>query len=227
MIIKLNDKVIIQLFNNNQIIFLFRNEEFIRRLNRANFEMKSSNLVVPTLKMPSTSSTSTSSSTVVQLQSHEQRNQAGKDVLSSSGGVRYHKLYSPTVPSVLSRLPDHNRLIPLSQGNRTQFRVCPPMQSSTTQQSSSSVSSSTTTNTALATPSSSNTNATTSASRPTTIHGPQSDLLINDDDIIFVREETRRNPIQTGPPLKRDATSPFSGQPPHPPPAKRPNTDTT
>ena len=220
MIIKLNDKVIIQLFNNNPIIFLFRNEEFIRRLNRANFEMKSSNLVVPTLMMPSASSTS--SSTVVQLQSHEQRNQAGKDVLSSSGGVRYHKLYSPTVPSVLSRLPDHNRLIPLSQGNRTQFRVCPP-----TQQSSSSVSSSTTTNTALATPSSSNTNATTSASRPTTIHGPQSDLLINDDDIIFVREETRRNPIQTGPPLKRDATSPFSGQPPHPPPAKRPNTDTT
>ena len=219
MIIKLNDKVIIQLFNNNPIIFLFRNEEFIRRLNRANFEMKSSNLVVPTLMMPSASSTS--SSTVVQLQSHEQRNQAGKDVLSSSGGVRYHKLYSPTVPSVLSRLPDHNRLIPLSQGNRTQFRVCPP-----TQQSSSSVSSSTTTNTALATPSSSNTNATTSASRPTTIHGPQSDLLINDDDIIFVREETRRNPIQTGPPLKRDATSPFSGQPPHPPPAKRPNTDT-
>ena len=215
MIIKLNDKVIIQLFNNNPIIFLFRNEEFIRRLNRANFEMKSSNLVVPTLMMSSTSST------VVQLQSHEQRNQAGKDVLSSSGGVRYHKLYSPTVPSVLSRLPDHNRLIPLSQGNRTQFRVCPP-----TQQSSSSVSSSTTTNTALATPSSSNTNATTSASRPTTIHGPQSDLLINDDDIIFVREETRRNPIQTGPPLKRDATSPFSGQPPHPPPAKRPNTDT-
>merc|ERR1712141_660935 len=167
--------------------------------------MKSSNLVVPTLMMSSTSSTSTSSSTVVQLQSHEQRNQAGKDVLSSSGGVRYHKLYSPTVPSVLSRLPDHNRLIPLSQGNRTQFRVCPP-----TQQSSSSVSSSTTTN------------ATTSASRPITIHGPQSDLLINDDDIIFVREETRRNPIQTGPPLKRDATSPFSGQPPHPPPAKRP-----
>ena len=186
MIIKLNDKVIIQLFNNNPIIFLFRNEEFIRRLNRANFEMKSSNLVVPTLMMSSTSSTSTSSSTVVQLQSHEQRNQAGKDVLSSSGGVRYHKLYSPTVPSVLSRLPDHNRLIPLSQGNRTQFRVCPP-----TQQSSSSVSSSTTTNTALATPSSSNTNATTSASRPTTIHGPQFDLLINDDDIIFVREETR------------------------------------
>ena len=220
MIIKLNDKVIIQLFNNNPIIFLFRNEEFIRRLNRANFEMKSSNLVVPTLMMSSTSSTSTS--TVVQLQSHEQRNQAGKDVLSSSGGVRYHKLYSPTVPSVLSRLPDHNRLIPLSQGNRTQFRVCPP-----TQQSSSSVSSSTTTNTALATPSSSNTNATTSASRPTTIHGPQSDLLINDDDIIFVREETRRNPIQTGPPLKRDATSPFSGQPPHPPEAKRRNTDTT
>ena len=222
MIIKLNDKVIIQLFNNNPIIFLFRNEEFIRRLNRANFEMKSSNLVVPTLMMSSTSSTSTSSSTVVQLQSHEQRNQAGKDVLSSSGGVRYHKLYSPTVPSVLSRLPDHNRLIPLSQGNRTQFRVCPP-----TQQSSSSVSSSTTTNTALATPSSSNTNATTSASRPTTIHGPQFDLLINDDDIIFVREETRRNPIQTGPPVKRDAASPFSGQPPHPPPAKRPNTDTT
>ena len=220
MIIKLNDKVIIQLFNNNPIIFLFRNEEFIRRLNRANFEMKSSNLVVPTLMMSSTSSTSTSS-TVVQLQSHEQRNQAGKVVLPSSGGVRYHKLYSPTVPSVLSRLPDHNRLIPLSQGNRTQFRVCPP-----TQQSSSSVSSSTTTNTALATPSSSNTNATTSASRPTTIHGPQSDLLINDDDIIFVREETRRNPIQTGPPLKRDAASPFSGQPPHPPPAKRPNTDT-
>ena len=220
MIIKLNDKVIIQLFNNNPIIFLFRNEEFIRRLNRANFEMKSPNLVVPTLMMPSASSTS--SSTVVQLQSHEQRNQPGKVVLPSSGGVRYHKLYSPTVPSVLSRLPDHNRLIPLSQGNRTQFRVCPP-----TQQSSSSVSSSTTTNTALATPSSSNTNATTSASRPTTIHGPQSDLLINDDDIIFVREETRRNPIQTGPPLKRDATSPFSGQPPHPPPAKRPNTDTT
>ena len=217
MIIKLNDKVIIQLFNNNPIIFLFRNEEFIRRLNRANFEMKSSNLVVPTLKVPSASSTST----VVQVQSHEQRNQPGKVVLPSSGGVRYHKLYSPTVPSVLSRLPDHNRLIPLSQGNRTQFRVCPP-----TQQSSSSVSSSTTTNTALTTPSSSNTNATTSASRPTTIHGPQSDLLINDDDIIFVREETRRNPIQTGPPLKRDATSPFSGQPPHPPPAKRPNTDT-
>ena len=182
--------------------------------------MKSPNLVVPTLMMPSASSTS--SSTVVQLQSHEQRNQPGKVVLPSSGGVRYHKLYSPTVPSVLSRLPDHNRLIPLSQGNRTQFRVCPP-----TQQSSSSVSSSTTTNTALATPSSSNTNATTSASRPTSIHGPQSDLLINDDDIIFVREETRRNPIQTGPPLKRDATSPFSGQPPHPPPAKRPNTDTT
>ena len=217
MIIKLNDNVIIQLFNNNPIIFLFRNEEFIRRLNRANFEMKSSNLVVPTLMMSSTSSTST----VVQLQSHEQRNQPGKVVLPSSGGVRYHKLYSPTVPSVLSRLPDHNRLIPLSQGNRTQLRVCPP-----TQQSSSSVSSSTTTYTALATPSSSNTNATTSASRPTTIHGPQSDLLINDDDIIFVREETRRNPIQTGPPLKRDAASPFSGQPPHPPPAKRPNTDT-
>ena len=180
--------------------------------------------VVPALMMPSTSSTSTL------VQGHGQRNQPGGVVLPSPGGVRYHKLYSPSVPSVASRLPDHHHhLIPLSQRNNTQFRVCPPMQSSTTQQSSGDASSSTS-NTVLPTPSYTAT-ATTSVSRPTStnvigppVRRPQSDLMIDNDEIIFVREETRRNPIQTGPPLKRDATSPFSDTPPNPPAAKRPNT---
>ena len=179
--------------------------------------------VVPTLMMPSAPSTSSS---ILVLQGHDQRNNPGNVVLPSPGGVRYRKLYSPSaaIPSISSGLPDHHHLIPLSQRNNTQVRVCPPpMQSLTTQQSSGS-----TGNTALAPPSSTAA-ATTNVSRPTStsvvrppIVRPQSDLMI-DDEIIFVREETGRNPTQTRPPLKRDATSPFSDPPPQPPAAKRPN----